>query len=372
LPEWIGEESTVKGRLAAICCAAIAASCGSGPEEPGFSSVDVNVSVRSASALGESAGYCDGVFFYGYEYDGFEMPLDGDLTSAVFGGLEPGAPSMTVTILDSAGGTPIAEGSAGVSLPEGDTLLVDLRARFRRSTLDYDIEVEVGGATDPGLPDSILFVGNSYTFANGGLDSIFSELCESARPDWDPVTAMYAVGGYTLQDHYSDPACTDLIGRGGWDLVMLQEQSTRPVEDPELMWEYAALLADVIEGAGGRPGFFMTWARQIDPSMIDPLSSAYSHAGALVDGMVSPVGLAWAFARRTMPGLDLYEADGSHPNLAGTYLVACTMFAAITGEDPSGIGYCCDPSLAPAEKLMLQQVAWEAVSEYGQVDWRHY
>lgn len=364
-------ESALKRAIASACCA-ILASCGSNPEEPGSAAVAVTVYVRSASALGEEAGYCDGLFFYGFDYDGFEMPLDGDITEAVFCGIEPGAPMMTFTLSDSAGGLPFAEGSEGANLPEGDTLEIDLRARFHRSTLEYDIEVEVGGASDPGLPDSILFVGNSYTAANGGLDSIFSDFCESAMPEWDLTTEMFAIGGYTLQDHYSDPACTDLISLGGWDLVILQEQSTRPVEDPGLMWEYAALLADVIEDAGARPGFFMTWARESDPGMIDSLAWAYSHAGALVDGMVSPAGLAWAGVRRAMPGLDLYEDDGSHPNLAGTYLLACTMYAAITGESPVGIDYCCDPALAPEEKLVLQEEAWEAVTEYGQADWRHF
>jgi hypothetical protein len=183
---------------------------------------------------------------------------------------------------------------------------------------------------------------------------------------------MFAMGGYTLQDHYDDPACTGMIKHGSWDLVVMQEQSTRPVTDPDLMWEYAALLADVIESSGARPGFFMTWAREYDPSMTDPLDEAYSHAGAQVDGMVSPVGLAWERVREVQPLIDLYDQDGSHPSPAGTYLAACTMYAAIMGESPAGIEYCCDPGLSAEDRALIQQCAWEAVCEYGQTDWRHF
>lgn len=355
---------------ALLATALLSAACGSDTGEPGFSAMSISISTRSMSALGDGADSCSCLLFYGFEFDGFAFPVQGDETSALFGGLEPGDTETTFTLTDSAG-LPVAEGWTGLSLVEGDTTPVYLRARFHRITSGYDIEVEAGAPSDPGRPGSILFVGNSYTYANGGMDSIFTLFCESADPQWSPATAMYAVGGYTLEDHYGDPSCLGMISRG-WDLVILQEQSTRPVESPELMWEYASLLADAIEDGGARPGFFMTWAREYDPSMTEPLDSAYSHAGALVDGMVSPVGLAWAIVRRTMPGLDLYEKDGSHPNRAGTYLAVCTIYSAITGESPAGVEYCCDPSLTPEERLVLQESAHEAVLEYGQADWRHY
>jgi hypothetical protein len=323
-------------------------------------------------ALGIQAGSCSGSLFYGFDYEEFDMPLEDGVTTGVFGGFTPGGPAMTVTFLDSEGVEQLAEGWAGLSLQEGDTLSLSLRARFHRSTPGFDIEVETGGPGIPGPPDSILFVGNSYTFFNGGLDSIFVELCESADPGSGVTAGMYAMGGYTLQDHYGDPACIDLIERGSWDLVVMQEQSTRPVTDPEMMWEYASLLADVVEGSGARPGFFMTWAREYDPSMTGPLDEAYSHAGALVDGMVSPVGLAWERVREIQPLIDLYDQDGSHPSPAGTYLAACTMYAAVMGESPAGIEYCCDPGLSAEDRLLIQQCSWEAVCEYGQTDWRHF
>lgn len=358
-------------RLIAAAAAIHALSCGSSPEEPEFVSLDVSVSVRSMSALGVEAGYCCGILSDGFGCAGFEVLLDGDVTDTLVGGFELGSPALSVFLRESEQGPDLASGWAGLDMQGLEVLPLGLRARYHRNPGEFDIEVEAGNQGIPDRPDSILFVGNSYTFANGGLDSIFTEFCSSADPEWDVTAGMYAVGGYTLEDHYGDPSCLDMIARG-WDLVILQEQSTRPIENPALMWEYASLLADAIEEAGARPGFFMTWAREYDPSMTGPLDCAYSHAGALTDGMVSPVGLAWAGVRRAAPGLDLYEADGSHPSQAGTYLTVCTMYAAVTGQSPVGVGYCCDPSLSPEEKLVLQEEALEAVLEYGQSDWRHF
>jgi hypothetical protein len=34
---------------------------------------------------------------------------------------------------------------------------------------------------------------------------------------------------------------------------------------------------------------------------------------------------------------DLYDTDGSHPSLAGSYLAACVLFATLFGESPVGI-----------------------------------
>ena len=51
-----------------------------------------------------------------------------------------------------------------------------------------------------------------------------------------------------------------------------------------------------------------------------------------------------------------------HPSLAGTYLAACTTYAAVTRKSPVGNTYSAglDPKLAG----FLQSTAWETVQEY--------
>lgn len=264
----------------------------------------------------------------------------------------------------------LAEGASTGEL-EPDTGSCRLRLAFDSGRGRFAAPCSWGPPPEVDPPDSILFVGNSYTFANGGMDSVFAMLVESAHPGCGLVTGMVAVGGYTLQDHWNDPATMAEIGRG-WDLVVFQEQSTRPLTDPGLMWEYAVLLGEAVEEAGGHPGFFMTWAREWAPGTTWELAGAYFHAGALADGMVAPAGLAWSAVLEESPGFDLYEGDGSHPTARGTYLAALVIYSSIWGESPAGISYSPDPTLMPWEMEMLQETAWETVQESGPRDWRHY
>ena len=62
------------------------------------------------------------------------------------------------------------------------------------------------------------------------------------------------------------------------------------------------------------------------------------------------------------PDVELYVADKRHPSLAGTYLAACTSYAALYGKSPVGLSYTAglDPQLA----RLLQTAAWEAVQAY--------
>jgi hypothetical protein len=66
------------------------------------------------------------------------------------------------------------------------------------------------------------------------------------------------------------------------------------------------------------------------------------------------------------PSLELYQPDKRHPTLAGTYLAACTSFAAIQKKSPVGNSYVggLDPELA----AFLQGVAAETVREYFGLD----
>ena len=73
--------------------------------------------------------------------------------------------------------------------------------------------------------------------------------------------------------------------------------------------------------------------------------------------------LAHAFAGywvQLVSGVDV--PDKRHPSLAGTYLAACTVFAALTKKSPVGSTHTAglDPELAK----FLQSVAWETVETY--------
>ena len=75
-----------------------------------------------------------------------------------------------------------------------------------------------------------------------------------------------------------------------------------------------------------------------------------------------PAGLAFAKAIARRPELELYQPDQRHPTLAGTYLAACTTYAAVRRKSPVGIKY--GAGLDPELAAFLQTVAADTVREY--------
>jgi hypothetical protein len=107
---------------------------------------------------------------------------------------------------------------------------------------------------------------------------------------------------------------------------------------------------------------FMSWAYADKPEMTAQLAEAYTIAGNDHNALVIPAGLAFARAREKQPELNLYAPDKRHPSLAGTYLAACTSFAALTGRSPVGNSYLAGIDEPTAR--FLQASAWDAVQEY--------
>lgn len=91
------------------------------------------------------------------------------------------------------------------------------------------------GATASGEdPKNLLFFGNSFTAAAGGVHRIVQNIAVSAG---HPVPYVYgqAIGGVTLQYHLTNSTgvITSGIAPGGhWDNVILQEYSTVPTFHP--------------------------------------------------------------------------------------------------------------------------------------------
>ena len=56
---------------------------------------------------------------------------------------------------------------------------------------------------------------------------------------------------------------------------------------------------------------------------------------------------------------DLYDADGSHPSRAGSYLAACTFLGALVGKSPVGAPVYPDGVTAD-DAARLQAAAWDA------------
>ncbi len=191
----------------------------------------------------------------------------------------------------------------------------------------------------------VLFIGNSYTYVNN-LPEIFMKLALIGNRG-KVEASMIAPGGWRLKDHWEKGEALKALREGKWDIVVLQEQSTLGVNyyvdgmariaGDQAFRPYAEKWIPEVRKAGATPILYLTWARKATPEDQAALSYAYMHAAKDVGAKVAPVGIAWERVRKQLPSLELFHADGSHPSPAGSYLAACTFYAAIFHESPVGL-----------------------------------
>jgi hypothetical protein len=234
----------------------------------------------------------------------------------------------------------------------------------------------------PDYPKSAIFIGNSFFYYNDGMPWHLSLLQKAADPEHQAEyrNTMVTIGGSGLDWHdvesYFRPNAIDSYSFDGqnnivfnkldklFDAAVMMDCSQCPIH-PTLKAAFTISTkkdSEIARAHGARPVFFMSWAYADRPEMTASLAEAYTVAGNANNALVIPAGLAFARARQEQPELNLYAPDKRHPSLAGTYLGACTMFAALTGRSPVGNTYLA--GLDPATARFLQQIAWETVQDY--------
>ena len=212
-----------------------------------------------------------------------------------------------------------------------------------------------------GEPDKVLFVGNSFTYYNNGLHKHYEAIVESANGLLH--SRIMTISSERLPEHIA--GFPSLAASEDWDVVVLQGYSKGPISDDtaEAFRKAATQLVQVIRDNDAKPAFFMTWAYIDEPEMTARLDDAYTSIGKKLGAQVVPVGLAFERAIQLRPDLKLRTADRKHPTLAGTYLAACTFYAALHQQNPAGLSY--TAGLDPVDAAFLQRVAWDTVENYS-------
>jgi len=202
----------------------------------------------------------------------------------------------------------------------------------------------------------VLFIGNSYTSFNGGLDKALEALSPSIEAE------RVAADGYTLEDHWNDGNALRRIRQGDWSYVILQEQSQLPILARESFLGFSRQFTAEIQESGAKTVLLMTWERPDSISIgvnTANLASTYNSVGTELGALVAPVGLAFARSLRERPDLALYSGDG-HPTREGSYLAACVLYGTIARETPVGNRHL-GQGLTAETSAYLQQVAAEAL-----------
>ena len=231
----------------------------------------------------------------------------------------------------------------------------------------------------------VLFLGNSYTYYND-LPQLLTDL--AADMGHVVETAANTPGGYTLQDHASNDTSLDLIAESGWDFVVLQEQSQIPsLPDFQVEADFfpaAEYLVNFIRDNNdcAIPLFYMTWGREEGDTqncdnwppvctyegMQELLTNNYLEACDLNTSWCAPVGVVWedVFLGTS---IDVFDEDGSHPSLAGSYLAASTLFVAMFGENPSTSVF--DAGLGFDDSQVIDNAVWDVWQDASGF-WRQY
>lgn len=241
-----------------------------------------------------------------------------------------------------------------------------------------------GAYAQNGKRVSVLFVGNSYTFYNNMPDMVAKLAAQSGDTlAW----GMEAPGGYYFLSHVSEnPKNTiNRIKLGNWDYVVLQEQSLGAAQPDtpfrNLMYKYAHRLDSIINQHNdcAETIFYMTWGRKNGDSFLCDYYNkksgwtgycSYQSMDSLIrlryqtvadsnNAILSPVGAVWRYLRTNYSDIELYDADESHPSVAGSYAAACCFYTAIFKKDPTLLSY--DHTLSPKEAADIRTAVKKVV-----------
>src|SRR5262245_9220538 len=119
---------------------------------------------------------------------------------------------------------------------------------------------------------SVLFIGNSFTQRNN-LPELIAAM--AAELKLQIKHELISAGGASLRTHWNASKAEQAIASGGYDYVVLQEQSTLPVKNAARMAENVRLFHEAITRAGSKTVLYMTWARQHSPEHQQLITDAY-------------------------------------------------------------------------------------------------
>ncbi|MBI5608717.1 MAG: SGNH/GDSL hydrolase family protein [Deltaproteobacteria bacterium] len=214
--------------------------------------------------------------------------------------------------------------------------------------------------TQGAAPQRVLFVGNSYTYVND-LPAMTAAFAAHATPPQTWEVGSSTLGGAFLVDHLTKTDAVAQIAKATWTWVVLQGQSLEPAGVPASFEKGASQLSTLVHKTPAQLAFYTTWPRKAGSEVYDQAFSGGTPAALFAklkaelelvatqnQGVRVPVGDAWMVALQDQPGIELYQADGSHPTVAGTYLAACVFAVRLGGVDAKTVNW--QPEGVPAEQ----------------------
>ena len=180
----------------------------------------------------------------------------------------------------------------------------------------------------------VLLVGNSYIYYNN-LAQMIGLITDSL--DTKIICKKSTIGAATLGQHWNSERglkTKKIIASNKFDIVVIQDNSMWPLEHKDSLLIYGQLFCNYIRANGAKPYLYNTWAREKTPQTQSSINAVYNELAALENAVNVPVGSSFDLARKTIPTMNLFHPDGSHPSAVGTFLIALSFIKKITGTLP--------------------------------------
>jgi hypothetical protein len=176
------------------------------------------------------------------------------------------------------------------------------------------------------------------------------DIADSARA---PV--LYAVTSRTgpgarLEDHWNDAGVQRLL-RQRWDAVIIQAESAAQIDDvaTQNFLVYGEKLIAAAGVAGSPVAVIVNWAYDNSaytgpyqgnrPRHIGIIQASHRALARRTGAQLINTGEVWEQVRAEDPSLTLYEPDGNHPSIDGSYLSALMIYGFISGSDVGAVTY---------------------------------
>lgn len=211
-------------------------------------------------------------------------------------------------------------------------------------------------------PKKVLFIGNSMTYFNGGVDWHLNMMVEKSGLKPGFVASSYTVPLASLEQLWKEGVAQRKITENNFDIVILQESNRKL--DSDSFKRSVRLFSEIIRKAKAEPILYMPWEVHTPPGAPDQASIEKMHEeiATELNIRVVPVGLAFLALQKEMPDVRLIEIDG-HPSMYGTYLAACVMYAALFNEKPFAQSHL--TKMPTKLNQMFQRIAWDTLQSYG-------
>ena len=232
-------------------------------------------------------------------------------------------------------------------------------------------------AQEPAKPKAkdllVLFIGNSQIYYND-LPRTVEAAAKSAAEDRPRIrTDRFVPGGASLERLWNagtgKGTARAKILEKKWDFVILQEIYN---VKPESFNQYAPLFHEVIQKNGSQTVLFCTASvSQLYPKGFQDLHDMHLAVGKKLHVPVAAAGKAWLSYWGDNPTVEqrlaLYDADKAHPGKKGSYIYACTLYAALTEHSPVGLTHRIPKqpanTVTEEEAKLFQKAAWRVHQE---------